>query len=472
MRRARLRAAAIAILAILPVLWIGSMVMRSRAENRSVDQKLQALYWEIEEVDNIRHAGVLSQAEMRSCIRRLERVDSTLASLPHRAFFTDLRAYARFRKGELLYFIGTENRDRDTLQLASLNWSNVSGMKRQHGALLRMDRSGPLALRIAGLPATIGQSNDALVHRFLGRMDAPRYEHTWERHRSGGALEDLLRMGHSAYFFVPEEEFASEDHVEKRFQADVAEAYFNLGIALTNLGSTTDSLAAIDEALAAFAVADTSAAYREQSDPSFFSRAVGRAVLSRAELARSPSDIDSARSLLRAALRAVGSPDQALAIRSGLSESYRLEASFAADERARQECLDQGLGVWHAAHAHARMATDPYVVAGAFIEEATVRAAVAGSRSAASSWVEIENADACLDSAAALLRPEREPAFYARYLLARAAVARLRWRASGDPAERDAAEADLEQSLILLPPEQSMRHARLARAELAALAHP
>lgn len=462
-------AAGIAILTLTAVTLGGISLARSRAEERSVDRRLRSLYLEIDEIDTIRHGTGLTQHQMRSCIARLERADSILTTLPHRPFYTDISAYITFRRGELLYFIGQENRDRDTLTLASLTWHRVWGMKRQQGAMAGMKGHEALALRIAALPAKSGQGHDALVHRFLGRMDSPRFEYGWERHRSLGALEDLLRMGENAYFFVPSRNLGNERSARDRIHQDLASAHFNAGIALTNLGVTVDSLAAIESALRYFAIADTSDVFRQNSDRSLYNRCRGRAFLARAELTRSPADLDSALVCFLSARNSKGDPDQSLAVRSALSECHRLQASFSSADEDRGIHLDQGLRIWRTAHGRSRLAEDPYIVAGAFIEEATLRAEAAVSKRDPSSARELEQASACLDSASVLLRPNREPAFYAKYLLARARVERVRWRLTGDPAAREAAESDLEESSILLPIDESRRHARMIRAELDAL---
>ncbi|MBK8231186.1 MAG: serine/threonine protein kinase [Candidatus Eisenbacteria bacterium] len=463
------RGQALALLLAVPIFWAVVLLLSTRADERAARHEFSLICREVRDIDFLRGSTNLTPETMRSLSQRIDAVVVRLRKLPTSPLAPHLNSYLRFRQGEMHCFLWQAVRDRSDLIRASECWMEAWRIPRERNVLHQFQEDPVLRAELLGFSRVTPAAADGLAHRYLGRLASPRSEYELARLRYAYVLDDVEQRGIDVFFYDEAHGLGDPKEVHQSFERLRAEAYSNLGIAMTDIGVNCDSLAALEDALRLFAIADTSVAFRNWPEPrrvELWHRA--RALLARAELLHYPAGLEIARdAILESQGMGADDPDFVLLTQTALSRAARVEAKLAPSAAARIEGWERADQVWRVVHALPSRANDPYVRAGALLEEATLRAEQVIHRSTTMDAIPrraLEEADAQVDTAATLLSPDREPAQYAALLLVRGQVAAARWALLRDEAARREGQEALELSLTLLPAAQSSRHERLIQS--------
>lgn len=406
-----------------------------------------SFYELVDEADRRRHNGPQTSEDWQATIALFERARVQLAQLPSEPQTVELNRFIRWRLGELHFFIGELEHDREELDVARSFWREASMTPWARGAVANVDQNAVSRVTMSQLGRHHPSSGLGYVLGSLSRFGTPAS--TWREavlHQHAALVMQDDDQNYHPGSATPSE--IAKDHVYVRL---------NLGGALAALGATVDSLAVIGRGLAWIGEAARMPGLDTPGGRAHVQRAWGAACLDLAQVASgdgaaSPNEawVDSARLHLDRARELAGPGGgrgfwHMCRLRA---RAATLAAATAATATAREAALARAESELRDALAALHTGVDAPEIAVAQADLGEVLARRAADRGDPAGFA---SADSLLGLAAAALEPRRYPVWAAELELQRAGVARLRFGASGAAADSLAAATALERAALPVP---------------------
>ena len=233
------------------------------------------LYTGLEEGDQLRHSGPQTRENYLIAAGFFQRARNDLTALPARPYSADLNRYAKWRLGELHFFIGQQDHDADQLEMARGYWHDAASVPWVPGSALGIDSQAIVRTKVLRLGKHHPHAAMGFALGALAQLKEPATN--W---RAASLTHEVASffcaMGRSNY---------QDDSVfPATRREDLAYTLLNLGGAETALGATVDSLSVVNRGLQHLRDAVARQGIEGADGLSMEAEALGTAHLRRAEL--------------------------------------------------------------------------------------------------------------------------------------------------------------------------------------------
>ena len=429
--RPRLRlltlAAGIAAIAVLATLFVSQHTASQEGPTWT------GFYARLEEGDHLKQFGPPTRDNYLAAAAIFQQARLDLPRLPATAYSVDLDRYVQWRLGEVYHALAELDHDTDMFEQARGWWQDAAQLPWTPGTALGIPREAPVRASLLRLGAHEAARGEGLIWAGLARLRMPVTNY----HRA--INEDRIAL---AALAAGSRNYHDPDLAPGDRAGDLAGVLVQYGSALTSLGAVVDSLAIVEQGLAALREAGATGGLQDAGGRSLLEEAFGAGYLRLAGWSQDPPAIaaylDSSQVHLDRArdLRGVEAGRSYWRLRLLRSNVWTVREEIATDDTEKDRCLGLSRDEALMSYAPLRAGTDDMEQAVSDVTLANISAHLAALHHDRPGFA---RADSLLGCARPILTGDRFPVRYGEFALQEAIIARHRWQAMGNAADSLAA---------------------------------